>query len=119
MSAPCGTFTSPVCRCTSAPVPDFTPFALGMTIDYWLLHGHIGGMFDYYVGAGACGRLAFDPTTYAFGVRVPLGLQAWVLGNEQLEVFLEVAPAWVPIVTGGFAASDFQAQCALGFRIWL
>jgi hypothetical protein len=34
------------------------------------------------------------------------------------ELFLEVAPAWVPVTSGGFAAANFQAQVALGFRVW-
>jgi hypothetical protein len=41
-----------------------------------------------------------------------------VLKNERLEVFLEGAPAWVPVVTDDFDPVNFQAQVALGFRLW-
>jgi hypothetical protein len=91
---------------------------LAMTMDYWLLHKHLASIFEWYLGIGAYGALSFDPTWFAFGVRLPIGLQAWVLKNERLEVFLEVAPAWVPISTVGFDATNFQAQVALGFRLW-
>jgi hypothetical protein len=91
---------------------------LAMTIDYWLLHKHIAGILDWYLGLGAYGALSFTPTWFAFGVRLPIGLQAWVLKNELLEIFLEVAPAWVPISTAGFNPLEFQAQVALGFRFW-
>ena len=49
---------------------------------------------------------------------MPIALQIWPLKNERLEVFLEAAPAWVPISAGGFGPANFQAQEALGFRAW-
>jgi hypothetical protein len=93
-------------------------FTMAMTADYWLLHRHLASIFEWYLGLGAYGALSFDPTWFAFGVRLPIGIQAWVLKNERLEIFLEVAPAWVPISTSGFDAANFQAQVALGFRLW-
>jgi hypothetical protein len=101
-----------------ASFQDFANPTVTLTMDYWLLHKHLASIFEWYVGAGLYGALAFDPSWYAFGLRVPIGLQAWVLKNEFLEVFLEAAPAWVPVVNGGFDATNFQAQCALGFRLW-
>ena len=99
---------------------DFTnDVALAMTVDYWLLHEQISGMLEWYLGVGAYGALSFTSSAwYGFGVRLPVALQLWPLGNEFLELFLEVAPAWVPITNGGFAAGNFQAQFAVGFRIW-
>jgi hypothetical protein len=91
---------------------------LALTVDYWLMHRHLASIFELYVGLGLYGAMAFDPSWYAAGLRLPIGLQAWVLKNEFLEVFLEAAPAWVPVVAGGFDATNFQAQCALGFRLW-
>ncbi len=96
-------------------IPDLR---LALTADYWLLHRHIASIFEGYLGLGLYGAVDFDPTWYAVGLRLPLGLQAWVLKNELLEVFLEVAPAWVPLVNGIFEPLNFQAQCALGFRLW-
>ena len=52
------------------------------------------------------------------GVRMPVALQLWPLDNETLELFVEVAPAWVPLVSSGFAPGNFQVQAALGFRLW-
>jgi hypothetical protein len=98
---------------------DFTgDFTLAMTADYWLLHKQITGPLEFSFGLGVYGALSFDPTWYAFGVRAPIALQLWPLGNELLEVFLEAAPAWVPVTSAGFTAGNVQAQCALGFRLW-
>ena len=98
---------------------DFTgDFTLAMTVDTWLLHKQISDPLEFSLGVGACGALSFDPAWYALGVRAPIALQLWPLGNELLEVFLEVAPAWVPFISGGFTAGNVQAQCALGFRLW-
>jgi len=92
---------------------------LTMTVDYWLLHNHIGtGYFSWYLGLGAYGVLGFDPAWGALGVRLPIALQIWPLNNERLEVFVELAPAWVPIYGGAFNPAVFQAQLALGFRLW-
>ena len=89
------------------------------TVDYWLLHNPIGtGYFSWYLGVGAYGVLGFNPTWTALGVRVPIALQIWPLNNESLELFLEVAPAWVPLYGGVFDPVQFQAQVAVGFRYW-
>jgi hypothetical protein len=94
-------------------------FELAATVDYWLLHKPIGsGYFSWYLGLGAYGALAFDPSSFSLGVRLPIALQIWPLKNERLELFLEGAPAWVPVTGGGFEAGNFQAQVALGFRLW-
>ena len=99
-------------------VENFVDPTLALTMDYWLMHNHIAGIFEWYFGLGLYGALAFDPSWYAVGLRLPIGLQAWVLKNELLEVFLEVAPAWVPLVNDNFDPVNFQAQAALGFRLW-
>jgi hypothetical protein len=101
-----------------ASLQDFTNPALTLNVDYWLMHRHLVSIFELYVGLGLHGAMAFDPSWYEAGLRLPIGLQAWVLKNELLEVFLEAAPAWVPLVDGDFDAVNFQAQVALGFRLW-
>jgi hypothetical protein len=89
------------------------------TVDYWLIHNSLGsGYLSWYLGLGAYGVLGFNPTWGALGVRLPIALQIWPLNNENLEVFLEVAPAWVPLYGGNFEPGRFQAQVALGFRLW-
>ena len=93
---------------------------LTATVDYWLLHNPIGGgFFSWYLGIGGYGVLAFNPGWFALGARLPVGLQMWPLDNERLEIFLELAPAWVPVTSSGFEPARFQAQVALGFRFWL
>ena len=101
-----------------ASLQDFTNPTVTLNVDYWLMHRHLVSIFELYVGLGLHGAMAFDPSWYAAGLRLPIGLQAWVLKNELLEVFLEAAPAWVPLVDGDFDPVNFQAQLALGFRLW-
>lgn len=95
-----------------------TGFGMDLTADYWVSHGHLGSVFDYYIGLG--GYLALNTTPFAFslGARIPIGVQAWLLGNDLLEIFFEIAPAWVPVSSAGFSALSFEVQPALGFRIW-
>ena len=99
---------------------DFTSgLTLAMSVDYRLLHEQISGMLEWYPGVGAYGAASLDtPDWYAIGVRLPIALQLWPLNNELLELFIELAPAWVPFTRGGFTAGNFQAQFAVGFRIW-
>ena len=93
-------------------------FGLDLTADYWVTHGKLASVFDYYIGLGGYLALNTSPFWFSLGARIPLGLQVWILGNDLLEVFLEVAPAWIPVSSGGFSPLSFQFQPALGFRIW-
>lgn len=90
---------------------------LSATVDYWLLHSS-RGYVNLYLGLGLYGATTPDRSWYAAGLRLPIGLQAWPKNSEELEVFLEVAPAWVPIGRGGQDWDAFEAQLALGFRYW-
>ena len=92
--------------------------AIDGTVDYWLLHNRLSGIVDLYLGIG--GYLAFgtgDQSSFALGARLPIGLQIWPVGSV-LELFVEVAPAWVPINGNGTNLGTFEVQPALGFRIW-
>ena len=91
---------------------------MDLTADYWVTQGHLGSVFDYFIGVGGYLALDTNPFSFSLGVRIPIGLQAWVLGNDLLEIFFEVAPAWIPVSSGGFSALTFAVQPALGFRIW-
>jgi len=94
-------------------------FELTTTVDYWLVHNPIGaGYFSYIIGIGVSAVFGLDPFWVAAGIRVPIGLQIWPLNNEKLELFAEIAPAWVPLYAGGFDPLKFQAQVALGCRFW-
>ena len=93
--------------------------ALDVTVDYWLLHKGLSGMLDFYLGLG--GYLAFgtgNAASFALGARLPIGLQIWPFGSV-VEIFLEVAPAWVPVNGNGTDFGLFEVQPAVGFRIWI
>jgi len=93
-------------------------FALDFTMDYWFVHSRLSGMLDYYVGIGGYLALAAgNQSSFDLGARLPIGLQIWPVGSV-LEIFLEIAPAWIPISSGGLAPLTFQVQPAIGFRIW-
>jgi hypothetical protein len=91
------------------------PLALGFTADYWLGHGNIISLFDWYAGLGVYLAVDLSPNDVAFGIRIPIGIQVWAFG-ETLEIFLETAPA----VGVSFIPTAFwwHIQAALGFRIW-
>ncbi len=95
--------------------------ALDFTMDYWFAHDHLSGMLDYYVGLGAYLAVASSGNqgAFALGARLPLGLQIWPLREGVLEIFLEIAPAWIPISSGAVSPLVFEVQPAIGFRIWL
>ncbi len=90
---------------------------LTATVDYWLAHTS-SGKINFYAGLGLCGTMATDRSWYNAGLRLPLGLQSWPLGNEAMEALLEVAPAWTPLVDGETVWDEFQAQVAFGIRFW-
>ena len=91
---------------------------LDLKVDYWLLHGNFVKGLDWYMGLGGYLGVQVQPdSVVTFGVRVPFALQIWPMG-ELLEIFFEVAPAWLPISSGGATLNNFCIQPALGFRIW-
>lgn len=90
---------------------------LTATIDFWLLHS-TEGYINFYLGLGLYGAMTTDAAWFAAGLRLPLGIQVWPLNSEKLEMFLEVAPAWVPIYGRGPDWGVFEAQLALGLRFW-
>jgi hypothetical protein len=90
--------------------------AVGVTADYWFAYGPESGIIGWYVGIGGYMRIDLEPNSFAFGARLPLGLQLWPLNRRNLEFFLEVAPAvGVRFVPTGF---DWHLQAALGIRYW-
>jgi hypothetical protein len=90
-----------------------TPFAIGVTADYWLAQGNLGSIFGWYAGAG--GYLSVSETQVSLGGRIPIGLQVWPLG-QVFEVFVEVAPAVGLILVP--TSFDWHFQGAVGFRFW-
>jgi hypothetical protein len=89
-----------------------------LKVDYWLLHGNLIGGLDWYVGIGGYFGAQVSPdTTFALGVRMPFALQIWPMG-ERLEIFLELAPAWIPLSNSKTTVDNLGVQLAIGFRIW-
>jgi hypothetical protein len=90
--------------------------AIGATADYWAAHGNLTSIFSWYFGVGA--YLLVDlgsNASIAIGGRIPIGLQAWPFG-QNLEIFLEGAPAvGVSLVPTAF---DCHLQAAIGLRYW-
>src|SRR5271157_4447809 len=63
------------------------PLAIAATADYWAAHGTLTRIFAWYAGVGA--YLSFDLSpggSVTAGGRIPIGLQAWPLG-QVLEIF--------------------------------
>ena len=93
-------------------------FGLDTKVDYWLLHGNLVSGIDWYIGIGGYIAVQVQPgATFSLGVRAPFALQIWPSG-QLVEIFLEVAPAWIPFTNGGISAGNLVVQPALGFRIW-
>ena len=90
-------------------------FSLGATADWWLYNASLISILSLYVGPGVYLDLNIYDGNVAFGagVRVPVGLQAWII--EPLELFFEVAPTF-GLKNGDFPA--FGVQGAVGFRFW-
>ena len=71
-------------------------------------------IFSLYIGPGLYAQIG---STMAFGVRVPIGVQAFVL--DPLVLFLEFAPALgTGLANGEINIPTFGIQGALGFRFW-
>jgi hypothetical protein len=89
-----------------------------LKIDYWLLHGNLISGLDWYMGIGGYFGAQVQPSSsLSLGVRVPFALQIWPMG-ELLEIFIELAPAWIPYSNGATSAGNIGIQPAIGFRIW-
>ena len=92
------------------------PFVFGMTADWWLFNENLFSFVNLYAGPG----LFFGVPNFEFGGRVPIGLNAYPI--DFLELFVEIAPTWAPIVTDndgiGIDTTNFGFQGAFGLRFW-
>jgi hypothetical protein len=89
-----------------------------LNADWWLAQGTLVGMLQYYIGLGVTSNIGFgNPASFNLGARLPLALRIFPIGPV-LEIFLEFAPAWIPITGGGIYAANFALQSGLGFRLW-
>ena len=86
--------------------------ALGATADWWLYYANLVSILALYIGPGVYIDVAVGSgsATLGAGVRIPVGLQAWVL--DPLELFLEIAPTF-GLKAGVFPAFGFSpADCS-------
>ena len=83
-------------------------FQLGLTADWWLYTANLVSFINLYVGPGVYLAL---PQNFDFGVRIPVGFNAYPI--DVLELFLEVAPTVTFLPSLGFST-----QAAFGFRFW-
>jgi hypothetical protein len=91
------------------------PLSVGLTADYWIAHGNIVSILDWYVGVGGYASVSVSPVDINVGGRIPIGLQVWPIGKT-LELFIEAAPAvGVYFIPTGF---DWHIQGAAGLRFW-
>jgi hypothetical protein len=96
-----------------------------LSVDYLLIERRGVGMFGWYLGIGGLVQAGInvndgDVLTLS-GVRVPVAVQLWPGAGGKLEVFLEAAPAWVPIITNSeeglvFGWMYVMLQPSLGVR---
>ena len=87
---------------------------VGATADWWLYHTELVSILALYLGPGIWVDLELgDSASVGLGLRVPIGLQAWII--DPLELFLEIAPI-AGFKNGKFPA--FGVQGAFGFRFW-
>jgi hypothetical protein len=91
-------------------------FGLALNADWWIWQGTLVGILQYYVGLGLTAGIGLSNSAFFdLGVRLPLALRLFVI--PPLELFLELAPAWIPIYNG-INIAHFGLQSGLGFRIW-
>ncbi len=90
----------------------------GITDDWWVIQQNLTGKLDFYIGLGFYAGFSMVDNQWGFnlGGRAPLGLT--IRPVDFLETFLEISPA----VGLGFEPElyfpSWNAQAALGFRLW-
>ncbi len=95
----------------------FDPFYMGVTADWWAFNDNLAGPLNLYAGPGLYLGVssAGDNTNINLGVRIPIGLNIFVL--DFFELFVEVAPRLGFLPTFAIPGS-LGVQAAAGFRFW-
>lgn len=89
---------------------------IGATADWWLYHAPLGGPLYIYLGPGVYADIQTGTGgTLGFGLRLPIGLQFFVI--KPLELFVEVAPR-AGLTLNPTLFPVWGMQGALGFRFW-
>jgi hypothetical protein len=85
---------------------------LGATVDWYVVDS--AGLIDnmtFFVAAGAYAGFGFGPgNNFDFGLRIPIGLQLWLL--KKLEIYLAAIPA-IPV----FPSIGLGFGAELGLRV--
>jgi hypothetical protein len=91
-------------------------FGITLSGDLWLLHNHIAGIFNWYLGPGLWIDFGLG-SQFGLGIggRGVIGIQAWII--DRLEIFLEAAPGigLYILPTVSFA---YPIPISIGFRWW-
>ncbi len=96
---------------------------VGITGDYWLLNDKITNVgsasLNWFIGLGFFANFAFPDDEFVFtgGVRVPVGLNMFVL-KRQFEPFLMIAPSFGVQVVPELDMADVFFPISVGFRFW-
>jgi hypothetical protein len=87
--------------------------SFSITGDWWLKAGGISGSpLGYYVAVGGFVTLP----DFTFGVRIPLGLQLWLIG-DLLELFIEAVP-YAGLDLTPSTVGIYGVGLGAGFRFW-
>ena len=92
-------------------------FNIGGTADWWMYNEPLVEILNLYAGIGGFASISLGTSTnFDLGVRIPVGLNIFVL--DPLELFLEVAPAVGVTLGDNFNFPSWGLQSAIGFRFW-
>ncbi|MDC7223215.1 MAG: hypothetical protein PQJ60_05695 [Spirochaetales bacterium] len=93
-------------------------FHFAITDDWWIIQEPLTGQLDFYIGLGFYTgfNLSNGDADFSLGARAPLGLT--IKPIDYLEFFLEVAPCMGLGFEPEVYFPAFDAQGALGFRLW-
>lgn len=102
-------------------IPSFSPLAVGVTADYWVLNDNLVGPLNWYIGAGLFAQIYTDSDEHMDagffgGVRVPVGLNMFFADN-MFEVYVQLAPG-LGIGIGNGIHPDFIIPFNYGIRFW-
>ena len=86
---------------------------IGVTADWWLFHQHLFSIVNLYIGPGMYAAIGGNTS---LGVRVPIGLRAFIL--DPLELFIEIAPSIGLRLSDPITFPAWGVQGAFGFRFW-
>lgn len=92
--------------------------AVGVTADLWMSNANFAGPLNYFYGIGGYGTIVLgDNVAFSGGVRVPLGINMFVL-EKFIEPYLMVAPSFGVNLAKGAELFDWFFPVNFGIRFW-